>query len=540
MALSPNGKYIFRFYFNGCWRRVDIDDTLPTSTNSRLLHVIDRSRPGLLWPALTEKAYLKVRGGYDFPGSNSGTDLAVLSGWIPQQVFLHDDEVEPDKLWEELVEAFNNGNIFLTIGTGKLSRREQKQLGLAADHDYAVLEMTESGGVRELLIKNPWADGDVWKGATRRKPNPKAESYPDLPPVDGSDQMLPGTFWMDFNSVFQHYENLYVNWNPGLFKHREDRHFSWNIPEQQPSSTILDTNPQFTIESSEDGEVWLLLNRHFRTGDYTQSTNGKNGFISISLYAKDGHRLLLSGDAKHQGPFVDSPNTLLRFLTLPHKRYTAVIVQQGLPTGKHNFTLSLFSQHPSTLTESPLRYSNTTTLTSAWTRSNSGGNSDSLTYLNNPQFQITLLSWQHIAFVLRITPTTTTTSPEIHVKTLLATPSHPSGGRITRLRPRDILAHSGSYRPSACVLEITLSRGTYTLICSTFDSHQHSEFTLDFHHSCAVYPQASPLPFPAGTPAHSHGKTTDQGKEMGKGMFKPASPPSPPSPQGNTSSALRP
>ena len=86
---SQNGKYIFRLYFNGCWRKVVIDDRLPSSDGPRALYVLDRNNSRLLWPALLEKAYLKVRGGYDFPGSNSGSDLWVLTGWIPEQLFLH-------------------------------------------------------------------------------------------------------------------------------------------------------------------------------------------------------------------------------------------------------------------------------------------------------------------------------------------------------------------------------------------------------------------------------------------------------------------
>lgn len=86
--ISLNGKYIFRLHFNGCFRKVVIDDRLPTSSTEQSLHVIDRGNPGLLWPALIEKAYLKVRGGYDFPGSNSGTDLWVLTSWVPEQLFL--------------------------------------------------------------------------------------------------------------------------------------------------------------------------------------------------------------------------------------------------------------------------------------------------------------------------------------------------------------------------------------------------------------------------------------------------------------------
>ena len=85
---SDNGKYIIRLNFNGCFRRVVIDNLLPTLRGKRAMYVTDRGNPGLLWPAMIEKAYLKVRGGYHFSGSNSGTDLWMLAGWIPEQIFL--------------------------------------------------------------------------------------------------------------------------------------------------------------------------------------------------------------------------------------------------------------------------------------------------------------------------------------------------------------------------------------------------------------------------------------------------------------------
>jgi hypothetical protein len=87
-TVSKTGRYVFRMYFNGSWRYVAIDDRLPASKTNRTLYVVDRRNPGLIWPALVEKAYLKIRGGYDFPGSNSGTDLHALTGWIPEQIFL--------------------------------------------------------------------------------------------------------------------------------------------------------------------------------------------------------------------------------------------------------------------------------------------------------------------------------------------------------------------------------------------------------------------------------------------------------------------
>ncbi|OAL26137.1 hypothetical protein AYO20_10190 [Fonsecaea nubica] len=492
MILSPNGKYILKLYFNGCWRRVEIDDYLPSSKTSRVLHVIDRRHPTLLWPALVEKAYLKVRGGYDFPGSNSGTDLAVLTGWIPQQVFLHDEDVEPDLLWEEIIAQFRRGNVLVTIGTGKLPRREQRHLGLAAEHDYAVLDMSTNADAKEMLVKNPWADGDVWRGAARRRPHRNDEESPIDTPEN--EEMMPGTFWMGFNSVFQYFENMYLNWNPALFSYREDLHFSWDQANATPTASLIVNNPQFAVAASGTGEIWLLLQRHFRTGDYTQETTKENGYIGLSLYSSDGNRVISSEGAKIRGPFVDSPNTLLRFKATAQSGYTAVLVSQGLPLGKMNFTISALSKHPVALSEARLPYPQKFSLSSAWTRSNAGGNSDSANYLSNPQFRMTLSTAQRIALVLRIVGSVkpiAAAEPDINVKILVL---FSNGSRITRLRPRDVLAHSGDYRRGSAVVETKLGPGSYTIICSTFDEGQFADFCLDLYSSAGESTTLNQLP----------------------------------------------
>ena len=460
-----------------------------------MLHVIDRSHPGLLWPALVEKAYLKVRGGYDFPGSNSGTDVAVLTGWIPQQVFLHDEEVEPEEMWEQLYKAFQNGDNLLTIGTGRLPRREQKQLGLAAEHDYAVLELKYEHGYKEMLIKNPWADGDVWKGTSRRKPNTNQSAVGGNASRDdqATEGMIPGTFWMDFNSVFQHFENMYINWDPGLFSFREDWHLSWQLGPSSQFPKIFTENPQFLIQSSKTGEVWLLLNRHFRTGDYTSTNSGRNGYISLYLFTKDGRRVLSSEGAAVRGPFVDSPNTLLRF-TMPAKTaYTAVVASQDLPPGKHNFTLSVFSHSPTVLASAESKYGSSTSIPAAWTRSTAGGNSDSPSYLSNPQFTLSIPFDQSAAFVLRLDESNLNPAmlKDIHVKVIIV---FSDGRRITRLRSRDIIAHSGDYRRGSAVLETKLQKGNYTIICSTFETNQLAKFVLDLYSSAQEPPPFTALP----------------------------------------------
>ncbi|PGH23230.1 hypothetical protein AJ80_02646 [Polytolypa hystricis UAMH7299] len=476
--LSRSGKYIFCMYFNGCYRKVIIDDRLPSSKTSRSIFVIDRNNPALLWPALVEKAYLKVRGGYDFPGSNSGTDIWVLTGWIPEQIFLHHDDSSSYELWQRLFNAFLKGDVLLTIGTGSLTEDEENELGLVSTHDYAILDMKEEDGHRQLLVKNPWAAGVGWKGAEQ----PTIDTSEERSSLSGSPHrspLAPGTFWMDFGRSLQNFENLYLNWNPTFFSYRQDIHFNWDLASANSSIGCFVGNPQFSVASKNGGLVWLLLSKHFRTSDYTRSSDqlvesspGHDGpgFISIYLFRNNGQRVFLSDGALRRGPYIDSPNTLMRFEMPPNTTYTVVAAEQSLPRSAHNLALSGFSTSPLTISRAAEMYGHAQKFHSAWTPSTAGGNTGSERYPSNPQFSIKITETCDVSVLLESANADFAT----HVKIIWS-----NGKRVGSVLSRDIVSDSGDYRPSCSLARAdNMIKGVYTIVCSTFAPDQLGKFTL--------------------------------------------------------------
>ncbi|KAK3938509.1 calpain-like protease [Diplogelasinospora grovesii] len=488
--VSKNGKYIFRMNFNGCWRQVVIDDRLPSSSTDRTLYVVDQRNPRLIWPALVEKAYLKIRGGYDFPGSNSGTDLHALTGWIPEQIFLQSDDIELDQTWRRVKLAYDQRMAILTLGTGNMSAEEEETLGLVREHDYAILDLRiDDSGNRLFLVKNPWCDSLVWTGVG-------SAATLNAHTVGSTSDHMTNTFWMPFEDVLRHFDSLYVNWNPALFTYRQDHHFSWDMPDKT-EELVFTHNPQYSVHSPSGKPIWVLLSRHWQDdeldilrqrradrdrGDDSSLANVSKqlGFMALALFATtppgtrvplaEGHRCL------QQGPYVDSPNTLLRYEPTANVAQTLVVAQGELPLPKYSFTLSFFSTTPLTISQAaePLPYH--ITVSGAWTRRSAGGSAAHASYLTNPQFALTISRPGPVSLLL----SSDVSDLPVHVALLFSG----GGQRVTAAdvagRGRDVVGQSGAEYQRGCTYAYVpnVNPGTYTIVCSTFEPGQLGKFSL--------------------------------------------------------------
>lgn len=513
--VSASGKYILRLNFNGCFRKVWLDDHLPVSINNRLLHVIDRNNPRLLWPALLEKAYLQIRGGYDFPGSNSGTDLWILTGWLPEQVFLHYDTDDPDETWKRMHDGFKEGTVLITIGTGDLSKTVEDGLGLIGHHDYAILDLKEAqDGRKYMLVKNPWLNGPIWKSRDKsieedaksidQGPNGVSSTTLELQQSQSDyvqaffnedDVPVLGSFWIPFSEALQNFESLYLNWNPNIFKYRADIHFEWDLASNRSPSSSARTNPQFSVTSKQSSTVWLILSRHFTDRpDGCGRDVADQSFLSLFAFKNAGHRVIANRHALQNTFFVDTPQTLMKLDVVANEPVTIAPAEQELPLRRYTFSLSVFSWHHVLLEKAKEHYTDTFSIEGYWTEETAGGNSDCSTYLQNPQYSLRLPAATRLSIVLE----THAEDISVHVKLV-----HGKGKRVEQPpRRQDIVIESGQYRQH-CVIastntayahnqltpgpvddEETVPKGDYTIIVSTFNPQELGEFTLSVMSDC--------------------------------------------------------
>ncbi|CAI2183585.1 14445_t:CDS:10 [Funneliformis geosporum] len=394
-------------------KRFVVDDLLPLSRDGTLMCTFSTNK-NELWPSIIEKAYLKLMGGYDFPGSNSGIDLYALTEWIPEHIFIDDQDFEKETTWKRLLDGQRYGDALVTIATGYLSDAEADSLGLVPTHAYAV--------------KNPWSH-KRWMGPFSHLDDVnwtpelmKTLDYDRENALDADD----GIFWIDFDSVCQNFFSIHMNWNPELFPYTAIKHSTWPANVRlQKDSLNLGYYPQFCLEVTNDSEhpspVRLLLTKHITV------TEENKDYITLHIYNDtNGDKIYYPRTPWKQGAYVNSPHILI--------------------SGR-------------------------------WTSQTAGGNASNITYLNNPEYRVSIMP-----------PTSNLSSDKPRILLMLEGPRMyeidvrmiwSNGKRIASLVPKDILMKSNGYRKGFCYCEKDdVKPGDYTIVVSTFEPGIIEEFIL--------------------------------------------------------------
>uniref|UniRef100_A0A3Q2VLS9 Calpain 7 n=1 Tax=Haplochromis burtoni TaxID=8153 RepID=A0A3Q2VLS9_HAPBU len=432
---NPCGKYMVKLHINGVPRKVIIDDFLPVDRNGELLCSYSSNR-NELWVSLIEKAYMKVMGGYDFPGSNS-----------------------------------------TCTATGVMTEEEGERWGLVPTHAYAVLDIREYKKMRFLQLKNPWSHLR-WKGrySERDEKNwtPELLKYLNFDPKT-AQKFDNGVFWIAWEDLCQYYDVIYLSWNPALFKNSSCIHSTWD-GKQGPVKDVysLANNPQYRLEvqcPAGGAAVWVLLTRHITDkDDFAQNRE----FITLVVYKTDGKKVYYPADPP---PFIDgirinSPHYLTKMkLTSAGTHTFTLVVSQYEKQNTINYTLRVYTGCKFTFSKIPNPFTNTKRINGQWKGLSAGGCGNYKdSYKNNPIYQINLERSGPLLIELRGSRQYSVGFEMVTVSTV----GDPGSAAFHKKT-------SGDYRCGFCYMEVDhVPAGIYNVTPTTFLPKQEGPFFLDF------------------------------------------------------------
>ncbi|KAK0454341.1 hypothetical protein EV421DRAFT_1756269 [Armillaria borealis] len=443
---SKTGRCDVKVTLNGASRRVFIDDKLPYHPSlSSLMCMTCRVQEGsdsprsVIWPSLIEKAYMKLMGGYDFPGSNSCIDLHIFGGWIPEQLDIQSSNFEREKTWSKLLEGFARGDCVLTLGTGARPGIRWDSVDILSSHSYAVIDVEENDKDRILTVLDPWISPDDDKQETRILRIP----------------------WSDVLVVF---DGIYLSWDPRRWKNSLTFHGRWKKKACDNGCTRqLRANFSVTDSAVKDDEIWVLLTRHLSTSRETSE------FIALQVETDDDNikvcdNSLLSAKVKSRISKHQPSGTLVILASYDGKSQDV------------GFTLTVYARSAVTIswdTNVPIPPF-TTEIDSSFTQKNAGGNSTFPTYMVNPQYHLQIHPMAHIRSKSKVN-LTMHTAKDLPVNITVV---WSQGHRVFELAEKDVVSSSGAYSYGLARLSQQLGAGDYNVILSALEPHKTGSYLL--------------------------------------------------------------
>ncbi|VDQ00447.1 unnamed protein product [Trichobilharzia regenti] len=301
-----------------------------------------------LWVSLLEKAYMKVMGGYDFPGSNSNIDLHALTGWIPERISIRSSSsvFDKDKEFRRLLSRFHQGHCLVTIATGQLSDEDSERSGLVPTHAYAMLD------IRVVDLSIFPVSHMRWKGNfSERDSQHWTESMQAKLNFDRSSAQLidNGVFWIDYDSLCHFFDVFYINWDPELFQYTTCVNDCWLAGSGPKKDSYASAeNPQYTLEvtAKVESPIWILLTRHIvDKADFAENKE----FIAVVVYKDVKSRKVYypyDPEPYRDSVRINSPHCLVKMLQDPGTCNYVLLISQYEKSNTIFYTLRVYSTAP--------------------------------------------------------------------------------------------------------------------------------------------------------------------------------------------------
>lgn len=393
-ANVEEGIYVVRFWKEGQWKLVTVDDYLPCRSDGLPAYAQSRDLSEL-WVMIAEKAFAKLHGSYAAIESGAVIDGFVdLTGGAPEIVDIETQEGK-EKFWSKL-QYFLNENWLMGCGISIEGGEDDKDIGngLLQDHAYGVMTAVEIPelNIRLIQLRNPWGMKE-WSGDWSDK---SSLWTPELKKRLNVSDENDGIFWMNESDFLRNFNKFYC---ARLYEDKYGKqwqHISFYGEfngKNAGGCTNHDTwiyNPQYCIKvTNPDTDLYVCMSQpdvRLCPGKYGERAtyNHAIGFTVFNCTDGTVKKVSLAGEAI----FMRSQFTNVRCITadlklLPGKQYV-LMPSTYLPGINLRYVLDIYADEDIHMNQIP--EPEETSIEGSWVGPNAGGCMNHSNWKENPQY----------------------------------------------------------------------------------------------------------------------------------------------------------
>lgn len=322
------GIYQCRFYKDGDWCIVTIDDRIPCTEDNT--PAFARSRDSNeFWVPLLEKAYAKLYGSYSAIQSGSiGEALRDFTGEPVEEI----DVLYSQELWD-ILKLYTEESWIMGCTSMLETAPRVSDLGIIKNHTYNIIRCLEVGEFKLLELRNPWGEFS-WKGRWSEGSRQwNDQLLQDISP----DFQDTNVFYIDFVDWCREFSNLHVlrihsttykgprRWDT----HQIDGNWTKRTAGGCTNFPSWPYNPQYKFLNNKDEDNVVFISsshKNKRQGSF-EASYPSHGIIVIAMDDPNGEtkkREAFSEEIVAISSYSEERDVTTEFVAKPNKAYVII------------------------------------------------------------------------------------------------------------------------------------------------------------------------------------------------------------------------